>query len=94
VSPLSRAHLHIHGRVQGVSYRYYAREQARKLGLAGWIRNCRDGSVEAVIEGAEDAVQRFIAWAHQGPSLAYVERIDVQREDADGVMTNFRIGYP
>jgi acylphosphatase len=77
-----------------VSYRYYAREQARKLGLVGWIRNCRDGSVEAVIEGTEDAVQRFIGWAHQGPSMARVERIDVQREDADGVMKAFRIGYP
>jgi acylphosphatase len=94
VSPLTRAHLRIHGQVQGVGFRYYAREQARKLGLAGWVSNCGDGSVEAVIEGTEDSVQRFLAWAQQGPSMARVDHVEVQHEDADGSMNTFRIGHP
>lgn len=61
------------------------------MGLVGWVRNAEDGSVEAVVQGGEDAVQQFVVWAHRGPSMAQVERVDVQREEPDPSMHAFRI---
>lgn len=71
----------IHGRVQGVWYRGWAVDMAHGLGLAGWVRNRRDGTVEAVVQGDEEAVDRFIALAREGPPAASVERIDVSDEE-------------
>lgn len=70
--------LRIHGRVQGVFYRAWAVEAARGLGLAGWVRNRRDGTVEAMVQGEERAVDRFIERAKGGPPAAKVERIEVR----------------
>ena len=70
-------HLTIFGRVQGVWYRAWAVETARTLGLSGWVRNRSDGSVEALAQGAADAVDAFIRQAHDGPPAAQVTRIDV-----------------
>ena len=69
-------HLSIHGRVQGVFYRGWAVEKARELGLAGWVRNRGDGTVEAIVQGDADLVARFIAFAESGPAAAHVERIE------------------
>jgi len=74
-------HLEIHGRVQGVFYRSWAVRTARSLGLDGWVRNRGDGSVEAVVEGDADRVDRFIELAKVGPPAASVERIDVTDDD-------------
>jgi len=74
-----RVRLRIFGHVHGVSYRYYARQRATSLGLSGWVRNRPDGSVEAEAQGSEDAVNRFIGWAREGPSQAEVERVEVDR---------------
>ena len=74
----------IRGRVQGVSYRAGAVAEADRLGLTGWVRNRRDGSVEAVVGGPEAAVADFIAWARRGPAGAVVgavEVADVERPD-------------
>ena len=71
-------HLVIHGRVQGVFYRGWAVETARALGLSGWVRNRRDGAVEAVVQGDGEAVERFVELAREGPPAASVERIDVR----------------
>ena len=67
--------LHIQGRVQGVWYRGWAVAEAEALGLAGWVRNRRDGSVEALISGPEPAVRAMIERCHRGPPAARVERI-------------------
>ena len=75
--PVVARRLMIFGRVQGVFYRNWTMQTARNLGLAGWVRNRLDGSVEALIEGSEDAVKRFIALAHEGPPAAQVARIEV-----------------
>ena len=77
----------ITGRVQGVGFRFYTQRKARELGLTGWVRNCRDGSVEAVIQGAPAAVETMIAWARRGPPSALVA--DVQITDASGDYTAF-----
>lgn len=70
-------HLRIIGIVQGVGYRAGFDAQARAFGLSGWVRNRRDGSVEAMIRGDETAVHQLIMWAHRGPMMASVERVDV-----------------
>ena len=70
-------HLTISGRVQGVGFRYSVSEEAERLGVTGWVRNRRDGTVEAVIEGAPDAVEAVLAWARRGPRGASVTEVQV-----------------
>ena len=67
----------IRGLVQGVGFRYYAEAQARQRGLGGFVRNRSDGTVEAEIEGADDAVDEMLAWLHTGPRSANVESAQV-----------------
>lgn len=71
-------HLSITGRVQGVYYRASTVQQALALGLTGWVRNRHDGSVEALVCGAADAVQALIDWAHRGPAMARVDSVEVR----------------
>ena len=73
-------HVRLTGLVQGVFFRAWACEQAKGIGVAGWIRNCHDGSVEAHVEGGEEAVERMIGRLRQGPPHARVG--DVKVEDA------------
>ncbi|HWV02338.1 MAG TPA: acylphosphatase [Devosia sp.] len=68
----------ITGVVQGVGYRAWAEQAARARGLSGWVRNRRDGSVEAVISGADDKVNEMLAYFWQGPGNSRVERVDSQ----------------
>ena len=76
--------VHITGRVQGVSFRFWAREEARRLGLGGWVRNEPDGSVTALIAGSDSAVSLMLERFWQGPAGAVVA--DVRAEPADGTV--------
>jgi acylphosphatase len=80
-------HLRIHGRVQGVGYRYTMHSRAGMAGVTGWVRNRRDGAVEAMLAGDEAAVNQLIAWARQGPPGASVSRVDI--EDGEGRFDRF-----
>jgi acylphosphatase len=79
-----------HGRVQGVWFRGSTRDQAEAAGVAGWVTNRRDGTVEAVLEGDADAVECVIAWMQEGPSRAAVSRLDVDEEEPEG-LTGFDV---
>ncbi len=82
---MTATHLIIHGRVQGVFYRGWTVETARGLGLAGWVRNLSDGTVEAHLEGQREAVERMIAAMHEGPPSARVDRIEKRAVEAQGL---------
>ena len=81
-------HVTIRGRVQGVGYRYFVEREARSRDLEGWVRNRRDGSVEAVFSGSAEAVTAMIAVCRRGPSSARVEAL--QDEAANPDMLNLR----
>jgi acylphosphatase len=80
----------VHGRVQGVGYRYTVQRAASSRGVAGWVHNRSDGAVEAVFEGGQDAVEAMVAICRDGPRGAAVERVDVQEEEPEG-LTGFDI---
>jgi acylphosphatase len=80
-----RRRVKVHGRVQGVFFRDSTRERARAHGVAGWARNMPDGSVEAVLEGEPDAVERVVRFLQTGPPHAEVENVDVLEEDPEGL---------
>jgi len=92
-SKLVRAHVVIEGRVQKVFYRFNAFDEARELGLTGWIKNLTDGSVEAIFEGPENLVKEIILWCKEGPRLAKVKNIKVNFEEATSEFNDFRIVY-
>jgi acylphosphatase len=75
----------VHGHVQGVFFRETARRRALAAGVAGWIRNVPDGSVEAVFEGEREAVDRLVAFAQEGPRGARVDWVDVVSEEPEGL---------
>ncbi len=80
-----RRHVVVHGQVQGVFFRDTASRLARRHGVAGWVRNNPDGTVEAVFEGEGEAVERLVEFCHEGPRGAQVESIDVFDEEAEGL---------
>lgn len=79
-----RAHVFISGRVQGVYFRASTRDQARLVGVRGWVRNMVDGRVEAVFEGTRPQVHQMIAWCAAGPPAAHVEHIETVWEEPAG----------
>ena len=86
-----RKRVRAHGRVQGVFFRDSVRRAADAAGVAGWARHCADGTVAAVFEGAEPAVERLGALCRSGPGHAEVSRLDVSDEAPEGV-SGFRVG--
>jgi acylphosphatase len=80
----------VHGRVQGVFFRDTTSRLAEREGVAGWVRNNGDGTVEAVFEGDAEAVESMARWSRQGPRGAAVERVEVTEEEPEG-LAEFRI---
>lgn len=81
-----RRRLIITGAVQGVWFRDSCRNQARRAGVAGWVRNRSDGSVEAIFEGAEADIELLIAWCHDGPAEARVVGVAVSELAVEGTV--------
>jgi len=86
-------HAVVHGRVQGVFFRDYTRQEARRLGLGGWVRNLIDGTVEVLVEGAPEDVDRLVAWLYTGSPMAEVTAVDVQEQAADNRFADFVVRY-
>ena len=86
----ARRRVVVHGRVQGVFFRDSVRRLADQRGVAGWARNAPNGTMEAVFEGDPDAVDRLVAFCHDGPRGADVDRVDVADEEPEG-LTEFSI---
>ncbi len=81
----------VHGRVQGVGFRYFVQHVGNRLGLEGNVRNCPDATVEIVVEGKETKIAEFIRQVEKGPSLARVQRVDVVDIQVQGTFGSFLI---
>ncbi|MBC8453795.1 acylphosphatase [PVC group bacterium] len=86
-----RGHFVVTGMVQGVFFRASTREEAQKLGLTGWVRNCQDGTVEVLAEGAEDDVRELSDWCRHGPSYAQVTDLKTEFANATDEYDSFRL---
>jgi len=80
---ISQLHVWISGRVQGVSFRYHAQEQALRLNVRGWIRNLYDGRVETVFCGTDNDVAQMLAWCRKGSPAARVDRLEISEESPE-----------
>lgn len=87
--PMPNRRLLIHGVVQGVGFRWSLCAEARRLGVAGWVRNRRDGCVEALLQGTPEALAALTAWAHRGPPDARVSAVEVADEHGSGTTETF-----
>jgi acylphosphatase len=81
----------VRGHVQGVFFRDSTQRRAAELGVGGWVRNCSDGSVEALFEGDADAVEQAVSFMRDGPERARVESVDVTDEDPHGDASSFDV---
>jgi len=88
-----RAHVIIHGRVQGVFFRMNTARAAERFGVFGWVKNRRDGNVEAVFEGDEDRVNAVLEWCNTGDAPAAVSNVDVTWEEFTGEYSTFDITF-
>jgi acylphosphatase len=79
-----RRHVVITGHVQGVWFRDSCQQRARRSGVAGWVRNRPDGSVEAIFEGDDDAVEALVDWCREGPERARVDHVEVGDQPVEG----------
>lgn len=90
---LTNVHVQVFGRVQGVFFRDYTRKKANELGLNGWVRNCSDGSVEALLSGTEIAVEHMVDWLHRGSPAAHVQRVVAEYHGSEPEPIGFHIVY-
>jgi len=81
----------VHGRVQGVGFRFFVRHVGSRLGLVGNVRNCPDGTVEIVVEGSEGRIAEFLRQVEKGPSLACVQRVEAVDIPVQGTFGSFLI---
>jgi acylphosphatase len=90
---MHRVHLIVSGRVQGVFFRQHTVERARGLGLTGWVKNCRDGTVEVMAEGKQEQLQKLVDWCHRGPRGAVVTKVQVAWEPGKGEFDDFDVAW-
>ena len=83
--PIVGRHVRVAGRVQGVFFRAWTRDEARQVGVHGWVRNCDDGSVEAHVEGEEEAVEQLLVLMRDGPAHAKVEEFETREAEPEGL---------
>lgn len=90
---MQQAHIFISGYVQGVGFRHFVRQRARKKGLTGWVRNLPDGRVEAVIQGEKEQIEHLIKDVRKGPMLAKVRQIEATWEEVRQPFSEFSLQH-
>jgi acylphosphatase len=88
---LKRVHVFISGRVQGVFFRAYTRNEALRLGLTGWVKNLPNSQVEAIFEGETSQLEQMVAWCYEGPPYALVKEVKTVWEKYTGEFDTFSI---
>ncbi len=88
-----RIRIIVTGRVQGVFFRQALKVMAKKNNVFGWVKNLKDGRVEAILEGAEEKVSRLVEWSHGGPANARVEDVEIHNEKFSGEFSKFDVLY-
>ncbi|OEU74273.1 MAG: acylphosphatase [Desulfuromonadales bacterium C00003107] len=88
-----RVKLAVRGQVQGVGFRYFTLRTAQELQLTGWVRNCEDGSVEAVLEGPEEFVSDALVDLRQGPESGHVEALHSENQPYRGEFNGFEVRF-
>jgi acylphosphatase len=88
-----RVHIFVKGKVQGVFFRQAMKVAAKKNHVSGWVKNLKDGRVEAILEGEDISVSNVVEWCHAGPANARVEDIDIRNEKFKGEFTKFEVLY-
>ncbi|HEX6387354.1 MAG TPA: acylphosphatase [Anaerolineae bacterium] len=83
----------IYGRVQGVSFRYYTQREAQRHRLTGWVANKPDGTVKVIAEGPENELEQLLDFLCRGPTMARVDRVDVDWKEATGEFTRFDVRW-
>lgn len=83
----------VFGLVQGVSFRFYAKDKAQELKIKGWVRNEPDGSVLILAQGEKENLREFINWCHQGSPLAQVEKVEVEKLETKEIFKDFSIRF-
>ncbi len=91
--PSKRIRIIVTGKVQGVFFRQALKVMAKKNDVFGWVKNLKDGRVEAVLEGAEEKVSRLVEWSHGGPANARVEDVEIHNEKFSGEFSKFDVLY-
>jgi len=88
-----RIRIIVTGKVQGVFFRQALKVMAKKNNVFGWVKNLKDGRVEAVLEGDEEKVSRLVEWAHGGPANARVEDVEIRNEEFSSEFSKFDVMY-
>lgn len=88
---MKRLHIKVIGDVQGVFYRFSAKQEADKLSVLGWVVNDSDGSVSGIIEGERTALDKFVAWCKEGSPMAEVDDVEVSEEEYKGEFNQFEV---
>ena len=87
----TRVHVTLHGRVQGVGFRAWAKEKSSKLSLSGWVRKASDGSIEIFVQGKEEELNDFASLCWDGPSMTYIDDVLIHDANIDKTLTDFKI---
>ena len=91
--PKQRIRIFVTGKVQGVFFRQALKVMAKKNDVSGWVKNLKDGRVEAVLEGDQEKVSRLVEWSHGGPANARVEDVEIRNEKFTGEFSKFDVLY-
>lgn len=90
---MKTTHIIVQGRVQGVFFRDYTQKQAQQLNLTGWVRNLRDGTVNAVLCGSEDNISSMLEWLKEGSPLSRVDNLQKEEVESDEKYSTFEIRF-